>query len=178
MESFQLFEESIVNRAHLLADTNPIVFSLAKFASQTGDMFHPIVMMGILTLWLSFGTEEWMKWVAPVLGRLLVCSAATNLLRILISRPRPTVREQVFGKVPSKLEFIVRSSFPSGHASKAFFLATTVHLSSPTRSVYLYIWALAVGISRVFKGRHYPSDVLTGACLGSGMAWLLTGFVN
>jgi len=63
-------------------------------------------------------------------------------------------------------------SFPSGHATTAFALATSLSLRYPKPAVYipLHLWALFVAYGRVYLGVHYPSDVLVGGIIGSGTA--------
>ena len=63
-------------------------------------------------------------------------------------------------------------SFPSGHATGAFALATALSLRYPKPSVYipLHLWALFVAYGRVYLGVHYPSDVFVGGVIGSGTA--------
>lgn len=63
-------------------------------------------------------------------------------------------------------------SFPSGHATSAFALATALSLRYPRPVIYipLHIWALFVSYGRVYLGVHYPSDVLVGGAIGSGTA--------
>lgn len=70
-------------------------------------------------------------------------------------------------------------SFPSGHTSSAFATATALSLAYPEWYVIApsYVYAGAVAYSRMYLGVHYPSDVVAGALLGSGCAWL-SHFVN
>ncbi|MCJ7448855.1 MAG: phosphatase PAP2 family protein [Bacteroidales bacterium] len=65
-------------------------------------------------------------------------------------------------------------SFPSGHTSGAFATATSISLAYPKWYIIVpsYVWAGTVGYSRMLLGVHYPSDVLAGALVGSGSAYL------
>jgi membrane-associated phospholipid phosphatase len=66
------------------------------------------------------------------------------------------------------------SSFPSGHTSSSFALATS--LSMNYREWYIavpsFTYASAVAYSRLYMGVHYPSDILAGAVIGSGCSFL------
>lgn len=66
------------------------------------------------------------------------------------------------------------SSFPSGHTTSAFCTATSLSLMSPKWYVIVpsYSWAVFVGYSRMHLGMHYPSDVIMGAIIGTGVSFL------
>ncbi len=67
------------------------------------------------------------------------------------------------------------ASFPSGHTSSAFTVATMVSLNYPKWYVIVpsFAWAGIAGYSRMAIGMHYPSDVLMGAVVGAGSAYLI-----
>ncbi|MDE5415687.1 phosphatase PAP2 family protein [Alkalihalobacterium chitinilyticum] len=69
-------------------------------------------------------------------------------------------------------------SFPSGHTTAIFSIVTPFILYNPMLSLLLLPIATLVGISRIFLGLHYPSDVVVGALLGFSSAFLTTIFMN
>lgn len=64
-------------------------------------------------------------------------------------------------------------SFPSGHTTTAFSVATALALIFPRYAVWFYVGALLVGLSRIGVLYHYPSDVVAGAMLGTVLTLLL-----
>ena len=81
--------------------------------------------------------------------------------------------------------YVYSHSFPSGHSAMAaavfLTLATVVASVEPRRRTKALIYALAVGlvvavgVSRVYLGVHWPTDVLGGWALGTG--WALVGWL-
>ena len=57
-------------------------------------------------------------------------------------------------------------SFPSGHAAGAFLVATLLNHLYPFLMIPFYLAALIIGLSRIYNGLHYPSDVMAGSFLG------------
>jgi membrane-associated phospholipid phosphatase len=96
---------------------------------------------------------------------------ATALIKATFNRTRPYDKYpgEIFVNNPS-----AGNSFPSGHTSQAFAIATTLTLEYKKWYVTVpaYLWAGCVGYSRMYLGKHYPSDVLAGAAVGAGSSYL------
>ena len=111
------------------------------------------LMLGTLTLWL-----------------------VVELIKFLVNRSRPFIRLAQARIVGYR---VIGRSFPSGHTSQAFFMATLMaqHFHSSVWVVFLlYATALLLGITRMYVGAHYPRDVLAGAILGSAWGCWAPGF--
>jgi membrane-associated phospholipid phosphatase len=94
----------------------------------------------------------------------------TSILKYSINRPRPYITYPFIEQAASGGS----PSFPSGHTSTAFAFATSVSIAWPKWYIIVpsYVWAGAVAYSRMDLGVHYPSDVLAGAIIGAGSAFL------
>lgn len=96
---------------------------------------------------------------------------ATDGLKSIFNRTRPAEQypNDVFALTSSD-----KHSFPSGHTSVAFATATSFTLAYKKWWVVVpaYAWASSVAYSRMYLGKHYPSDVLAGALVGTGSSLL------
>jgi len=120
---------------------------------------------------------------------LAVNALLTEVLKTAIRRPRPYTFLDPADVDPSQREALVDAqsgnnadwSFPSGHTSTAFTAATagatllTLELLGRSRWAIALAWvggmsvATTTGVLRVAAGRHFPSDVLTSALLGTAI---------
>lgn len=89
------------------------------------------------------------------------------LLKKGFRRNRPQQALQDFKSVITPSD---QFSFPSGHTSAAFMVATLLGYFVPVLLPALYGWAALVGFSRVVLGVHFPTDTLMGVVLGVGTA--------
>lgn len=103
-------------------------------------------------------------------GSLFISTAIMTSMKYSIRRDRPFITYPEIERLASAGS----PSFPSGHTSMAFSTATSLSIAFPKWYVIApsFIWAGAVGYSRMHLGVHYPSDVLVGALIGAGSAWL------
>lgn len=67
-------------------------------------------------------------------------------------------------------------SFPSGHATFAWALAIVLAAKEPRLKYFYYLLALAISLSRVYLGKHYPADIvfgsIVGLVIGYGALWI------
>lgn len=105
-----------------------------------------------------------------MVGGFIVSTIITRGMKIVIPRARPFITYPYI----IKRDVGGGNSFPSGHTSAAFCTATSLSLLFPKWYVIApcYLYAATVGFARMYQGVHYPSDVLAGAIVGAGSAWL------
>jgi membrane-associated phospholipid phosphatase len=125
--------------------------------------------------------RRWSR-ACQVISAFLLSALVAQILKTVFSMPRP---KQFFspGQYPYFIDGVTHigfSSFPSGHSTSIFALATLLALFEKNRKgklAYLLV-AVAVGYSRIYLGQHFLGDVLTGSCIGVLTAvlvhWLFT----
>jgi membrane-associated phospholipid phosphatase len=103
-------------------------------------------------------------------GGYVLSAIITQGTKRVIQRDRPFVTYSFIEKRDDGGGY----SFPSGHTSAAFHAATALSILYPKWYVIVpsYLWASSVGWARMYQGVHYPSDVLVGAIVGAGSAWV------
>lgn len=137
-----------------------------------GDGIFSVVVFLLLVLFKRITLA------VQVIVTYLLSGMAAQLIKNIIAAPRP----KVFFSANEYHYFIEGvthgglNSFPSGHTTSAFALATLFCLHSTSNKQaglgYFFI-ALMVGYSRIYLGQHFLQDVVAGAVLGTLSAMLV-----
>jgi membrane-associated phospholipid phosphatase len=126
--------------------------------------------LGILAAGLIKHHKQLKKDALFIAGAYILSTLITQGSKRLIQRERP------FTTYPTIIKRTEGGgySMPSGHTAAAFNSATTLSLWFPHWYVIVpsYAWAGLVGYGRMYQGVHYPTDILAGAIVGAGSAWL------
>lgn len=109
----------------------------------------------------------------PMLLVWLLSGLANTVVKHAVERGRPSLMEWTHPQEPHKW-----SSFPSGHTVTSFAIAFLLVIYLwPTRwrwpSMGFLLWASLVGVSRIYRGVHWPTDVLGSMGLGLASACLI-----
>jgi len=149
--------------------------------SALGSTFVLGLILLAVTGYLLLVRKRAAAWL--MMGAVLSGVISNNLLKLSFARPRPDL------VTPAVRVFT--ASFPSGHATMSAITYLTVGaLLARTHSelsVRIFFMTLAglltvlVGVSRVYLGVHYPTDVLAGWCIGTAWAmgcWVLTTWLQ
>lgn len=134
-----------------------------KLYTQLGNTGMLFIVLGIALLFFKPTRKAGLSALCAMLVGLVVVNLT---IKPLVSRPRPwLVIENFVNLVPERDP----NSFPSGHTNAAFAFALGVCMAAPRRwmKITAVCMAAVMGLSRLYVGVHFPSDVLAGAVIGS-----------
>jgi len=168
------FDDTV--RDFMAEHQTPALRSFMRYVSLFGDWpLH--TALGLLLLAIAWIRDS-KKWTRIFLAMLIAMSLAGvtgNVIKRTIPRPRPSVHTDMRWGGPrfsSKYH-----SFPSGHvdASTAFFC--TLFLANRRIGLACFLIPILIGLSRMYLGAHYLSDVVCAAVLGIFCALIVAHFL-
>ena len=161
------WDESLFRSLNLIG-TNAVVDVLMVLFT---DLALPYVLpLLAIPLWWKGRRDQ----AFDLLVLLVLVIVVTEVLKFAFDRARPCdVLPNVNLLNPGACAAEGDPAFPSGHTSRIFAVAgfLAVYFKWPVKASAFAV-AVVVGISRVYLGVHWPSDVVAGAILGVGLALL------
>ena len=152
-------------QAHL---RGPVLDRVVSFYTALGDA--GLLFLAAAAVLLCF--KKTRKAGFTALLAIAIGFICTNLiLKNLVSRPRPWLMVEGLTAIVTEKD---PNSFPSGHTTAAFAFASALWRTAPDKWMRwaALICAALMGLSRLYVGVHYPSDVLVGVAVGLLSGWL------
>ena len=168
------FDDSV--RDFMMQHQNPAVRNFMRYVSLLGDWpLHAAVGLALLGLAWRRGSEEWTQIFLAMLLAMMLAGVAGTVIKRTVPRARPSVQTDIrWGGLGFSSKY---QSFPSGHvgASTAFF---GVLLMARRRvGLACLLIPILIGLSRMYIGAHYLSDIVCAAVLGTLCAFVVGHFV-
>lgn len=136
---------------HRVETLTPVVTVFTILTGPTLVWFYSIVVAVLVRkIWLPIAVGT--------------ANLASHVVKRLVDRPRPDATHHLVDET--------NASMPSGHSvgAAAFAMAITL-LVRRWWTIMLWVLALLVGLSRLYVGVHWPSDLLAGWVMGAFIVW-------
>lgn len=146
----------------------PWLDSVVAFYTKLGDAGILFVALSLAMLFY----RPTRKAGILALGAMVLGMLVTNVtIKPLVERARPWLDWPILPLVTEKDP----NSFPSGHTCAAFAAGMSWLRALPWRGgrIAAAVMAVCMGLSRLYVGVHYPTDVLAGALVGALCAWIV-----
>lgn len=152
------WDQTLFDRIYDSPPRQEPIWTGMKGISRLGDYRG---VMGASILLFSYGNESHRETGKLLSSAYMGAGIITFGMKRLVGRKRPL--DETLGN----------PAMPSGHASITFSVATILGYRYPKWRIPLYIGAGLVSFSRVYLGRHYTSDVVVGAAIGTATGMLV-----
>ncbi|MBI2068812.1 MAG: phosphatase PAP2 family protein [Candidatus Yanofskybacteria bacterium] len=163
LEKFNLIGFRAIND---LAGHNVWLDRLMIFAAD--KMGYLLILSVLVLFWKKNSLKRVLlvSWGSALIARFVFVA----VLRYFFYSPRPFL---ILENVKILMNHQIESSFPSGHTTFYFALATGVYLYNKKAGLIFLALAGLVGFARIFVSVHWPLDILAGAILGWATALMI-----
>ena len=154
---------------------NGFLNKVVPFYTSLGDDGIIWIVLGLVMLI----PKKTRKCGIMVLAALLVMLVVNNIiLKNLIARPRPyATYPELIEDLADIIHVPSSYSFPSGHTVSAMAVAFTILTQHKKFGIVTLVFATLMGLSRLYVGVHFPTDVYGGIIVGAALA-LFVWFVE
>lgn len=158
-------------KIHNLVGLNHWVDLLMIFLAQ----YLPYLLVLVWLIYSWFHRDQWMKiFVIPFLAAGVARVVVVTAIRFFYHHLRP-VSVLNFTPLITPDNYY---SFPSGHASVFFAMATALYFYNRRIGTVFLVGALLNGLARIYVGVHWPFDILGGIITGISVAFLIRYLVK
>ena len=168
----------------------PVARCFHALSQETRNVFEWITKAGVSTSYLivSLCLFIFFRWIRKhrfhadcallFFSNIALSGIIANIVKFLVGRLRPKMffENGLYGLDPFHVGYEF-NSFPSGHATTVFAIATTCSIFLPKYRIYFFIFAAIVALSRLVLTAHYLSDVFAGACIGTATAIIMKRYI-
>jgi len=168
-DSLTVFDQNITD--YVISYRSSALTNYFIFATHVGDIYGYLVVLVSSVLLSLLVFKRW-KYVAQITIVLALSAVSNMILKRFIDRARPGIEHLVS---------VETLSYPSGHAMSAMaFYGFIIYLFyrfkmnlflKATIMLLLFLLILSIGISRIYLGVHYPSDIAGGFI--AGFIWVV-----
>lgn len=134
-----------------------------------------VLMLGWLVY--RYRSRAWLPALVVIATVSLCDIVSSHVLKPWVARLRPCTDPALVDQVRMLVGCGKAYSFTSSHAANHFGVAVSWILLFRHRMAWVVpvalLWAASIAFGQVYVGVHYPADVLGGALIGSGIAWLV-----
>ncbi|HXI12893.1 MAG TPA: phosphatase PAP2 family protein [Thermoanaerobaculia bacterium] len=166
-----LFLDSPLMQAAEAVQTDLTRSCIRIFNRLGGGMNPAMIVCFFAVVGITAGKRDWIQLSVAMVMAALGGGVLVQLIKLLVGRSRPELWLGPFHHARA-----AASSFPSGHTVGAFALAGVLVFGSHSKAVRFLAAFVACGIaiSRVLAFRHWPSDVVASAMVGTALAWFFS----
>ncbi|HSM63619.1 MAG TPA: phosphatase PAP2 family protein [Gillisia sp.] len=152
---------------YVISYRSPQLNNILQFVTNLGDLYGYIVITTICSLFFFFKFKNW-RYVVQLIFVIIISGLSNLALKEAINRARPTAEHLVS---------VQTLSYPSGHAMSAtafygflIYLCYFLNINKWLKVSLIFLFSfliVGIGISRIYLGVHFPSDIAGGMIAGT-----------